>query len=106
MAELNQKNINIGLAAGILLVLVILVLLDQVGASGVDQALDGHGARITALEEATSRISEQNDELLAYLDEYHGGDKQRGDDLAKIKVLLEDHQARIDRIVQTIKELH
>ena len=106
MAEMNQKNINIGLAAAVVVVVVLLFALNQVMARNVEQAFAQHAAKVAELDKTAQRLSEQNAELLAYLDGYHRGDNQRGDDLAKMKILIDDHQAKIDRIVQTIKELH
>ena len=103
---MNQKNINIGLAAAVAIVAIIFIVLNQVTAGNVEQAFGQHAFKVAQLEKTSQRLSEQNAELLAYLDGYHGGDNQRGDDLAKMKILIDDHQAKIDRIVQTIKELH
>ena len=47
-----------------------------------------------------------NQTLLEYLETYHGGDDGREKDIAKIKILLEDHEEKISNIVKTINELH
>ena len=70
------------------------------------QQLQQQRQKLTQIEQQFNDIQQQNDRILAYMESYHGSDDARDAERERIKILLEDHEAKIFNIVKTINELH
>jgi septal ring factor EnvC (AmiA/AmiB activator) len=84
----------------------------QVQVNNHESVISSHTARITELDERIARFSKQfhliqknNEELLAYLEKYHGNDSIREDDLLKMQLLLSEHDRKLIKLLEAIKEL-
>lgn len=62
--------------------------------------------RLVVLETAYQAIQQQNESIISYMENQHGSDQERDAERERIKILLEDHEAKIFNIVKTINELH
>lgn len=98
---MTEKDIKIAgtvMGAFILgLVVIAIILYQQVNAQT---------RSIDEIKASFADMQAENQKILAYLDNYHGSDKERDLESARIKLLLEDHEAKIYNIVKTINELH
>ncbi len=62
--------------------------------------------QLIALETSYQEMQQQNARILSYMENQHGSDQERDAERERIKILLEDHEAKIFNIVKTINELH
>lgn len=79
------------------LVVTAIILIYQVNAQAQS---------INEIKSSFADLQAENQKILAYLDEYHGSDNKRDKERARMKVLLENHEAKIYNIVKTINDLH
>ena len=68
--------------------------------------LEEQAKTVQVLKASQKKTAIQNEEILSYMNDYHGDDTGRTDEHARMKILLEGHDEKLHNIVKTINELH
>lgn len=82
----------------------------QVKVSNHESVISSHTARITEFDARLANFSKEfhkiqkgNDELLAYVEKYHGDDSSREDDFLRMQILLSEHNQKLIKLLEAIK---